>query len=148
MADFLVGIYAVFFDLLPQFRINLDTCYLLVHTPYSSLVVYKYYCFVVSKSGKHGHAKARITAVGVLDEKKRIIVAPSHDHIDVPIVDKRNASVLSVTGNSANVMDSETFETFDMAIPEELQGQITEGIQIVYWTVMGDKVMKQIKSKE
>ncbi|HLC85538.1 MAG TPA: translation initiation factor IF-5A [Candidatus Nanoarchaeia archaeon] len=102
----------------------------------------------VSKSGKHGHAKARITAVGVLDEKKRIIVAPSHDHIDVPIVDKRNASVLSVTGNSANVMDSETFETFDMAIPEELQGQITEGIQIVYWTVMGDKVMKQIKSKE
>ena len=102
----------------------------------------------VSKSGKHGHAKARITEDGVIDEKKRIIVAPSHDHIDVPIVDKRNASVLSVTGNSANVMDSETFETFDMAIPEELQGQITEGIQIVYWTVMGDKVMKQIKSKE
>ena len=102
----------------------------------------------VSKSGKHGHAKARITAVGVLDEKKRIIVAPSHDHIDVPIVDKRNASVLSVTGNSANVMDSETFETFEMAIAKELQGQITEGIQIVYWTVMGDKVMKQIKSKE
>jgi len=100
---------------------------------------------VISKAGKHGHAKSKITAVGVLDGKKRIIMSPTHDHIDVPIVDKRNASVLSVSGNSANVMDSESFETFDIDIPEELQGKVTEGVSVVYWGIMGKKIMKQIK---
>jgi len=99
----------------------------------------------ISKAGKHGHAKSKITCVGVLDGKKRIYMSPTHDHVDVPIVDKRNASVLSITGNMANVMDSETFETFDMEIPEELKKEVTEGVTVVYWTIMGDKMMKQIK---
>jgi len=99
----------------------------------------------ISKAGKHGHAKSRITAVGVLDGKKRIWMSPTHDHVDVPIVDKRNASVLSISGNKANVMDSETFETFDLEIPLELQGQVSEGASVAYWVIMGDKVMKQVK---
>ena len=99
-----------------------------------------------SKAGKHGHAKARITAVGLIDEKKRVFVAPSHDHVDVPIVDKRNATVLSINGNHANVMDSETFETFDLEIPEELKDQVKESIEVQYWTILADKVMKSVKA--
>ncbi len=99
----------------------------------------------ISKPGKHGHAKVRISAIGLIDEKKRVIVKPGHDKINVPMVDKRNAQVLSVTGNKANVMDVETFETFDMDIPEELVGTITEGISVLYWELAGQKVMKQVK---
>ncbi len=100
-----------------------------------------------SKSGKHGHAKARITAIGIIDEKKREIVLPAHDNVDVPIIDKKNAQVLSVTGDMANVMDAESFETFDLPIPEELKGQVTEGCQIIFWGILGQKVMKQLKTK-
>lgn len=99
----------------------------------------------ISKAGKHGHAKSKITAVGLLDGKKRVFMSPTHDHIDVPIVDKRNASVLSIAGDKANVMDSETFETFDLEIPEDLKATVAEGVTVVYWEIMGDKVMKQIK---
>ena len=99
----------------------------------------------VSKTGKHGHAKARVTAVGILDNKKRIAVMPGHDNVDVPIVDKRSAQVLSVSGTMANVMDAETYETFDMEIPEELKAEITEGCHVLYWTVLGARVMKQVK---
>ncbi len=99
----------------------------------------------ISRPGKHGHAKANITAVGLVDEKKRNIIVPGHDSLESPIIDKRNAQVLSVTGNSANVMDSETFETFDLEIPEELKGQITEGLTVVYWVILSERVMKQIK---
>ena len=42
-------------------------------------------------------------------------------------------------------MDSETFETFDLVIPEELQGKVKEGTNVLYWQVLADKVMKQIK---
>jgi len=42
-------------------------------------------------------------------------------------------------------MDNETYETFDLEIPEEMKDQIKENGQVVYWIVMDKKVMKQGK---
>lgn len=97
----------------------------------------------VSRPGKHGHAKYRVTGVGIIDEKKRVIVMP-HGSIDSPIIDKRDAQVLSVSGDIANVMDMETYETFDLKIPDELKEKCVSGATIVYWHIMDDKVMKEI----
>ncbi|MEM2916250.1 MAG: translation initiation factor IF-5A [Candidatus Woesearchaeota archaeon] len=99
-----------------------------------------------SKSGKHGHAKVRIVAIGLIDEKKREMVVPGHDNVEVPIIEKKSAQVLSVSGDRANVMDSETYETFDLAIPPELKESVVEGCQIIYWVILGQRVMKQLKS--
>ncbi len=100
-----------------------------------------------SKPGKHGHAKIRITAVGILDEKKRELVCPAHDNVNAPIIEKRTAQVLSVSGDTANIMDSESFETFDLNIPEELKADVVEGCSVLYWIITGTKVMKQLKSE-
>lgn len=99
-----------------------------------------------SRPGKHGHAKVRVTAAGIMDGRKREVVMPGHDNIDVPIIEKKNAQVLSISGNMANVMDSESFETFDLEIPEELKETCVEGCTVLYWTMLGEMVMKQIKS--
>lgn len=100
----------------------------------------------VSRPGKHGHAKVRLSAIGIMDDKKRVIVMPGHDNIEVPIVDKRTAQVLSIQGDMANVMDVETYETFDMKIPSELKSECKEGKNILYWIVLNEKVMKQVKN--
>ncbi len=100
-----------------------------------------------SKPGKHGAAKCRMVAIGIFDEKKRDVVMPGHERVDVPIVEKKNAQVLSVSNDIANLMDMETYETFDLKIPEELKGQVREGLQIVYWQIMGSKMMKQVKEE-
>ena len=102
----------------------------------------------ISKPGKHGHSKVRISAVGLIDEKKRIVVMPGHDNIEVPIIEKRNAQVLSLHGNSANVMDSETYETFDLNIPDEFKGQVVEGSSVLYWTILDNKIIKQVKGSD
>jgi translation initiation factor 5A len=102
----------------------------------------------ISKPGKHGHSKVRISAVGLIDDRKRIVVMPGHDSIEVPIIGKKSAQVLSVQGKVANVMDAETYETFDLAIPEELVGQVADGCSVLYWDIMGNRVMKQIKQSE
>jgi len=99
-----------------------------------------------SRPGKHGHAKVNLTAVGILDGKKRQMVLPGHDKVEAPIIEKKSAQILSVSGDKANVMDTETYETFDMDIPEELKGEVTEGKEVLYWTIMGAKVMKQVKN--
>ncbi len=95
----------------------------------------------ISKTGKHGHAKARISAVGLVDGSKIIKIHPSHDKVEVPIIEKESAQVLSIQGDSANVMDSKTYETFDLKISEDLKGTVKEGDQVTYWIIMGEKVM-------
>ncbi len=99
-----------------------------------------------SRPGKHGHAKVRVTAVGLIDSKKRVAVMPGHDNVDVPIVGKKTAQILSISGKMANVMDSETYETFDLEIPDELKADVAEGKSTLYWEILDSKIMKQIKS--
>jgi translation initiation factor 5A len=99
----------------------------------------------ISRPGKHGHAKVRLSAVGLVDEKKRISVMPGHDNVEVPLIEKRNAQVLSVQDDTANVMDSETYETFDMKIPEEFKKDVSEGSNVLYWVILEQKVIKQVK---
>ncbi|MFH1063717.1 MAG: translation initiation factor IF-5A [Candidatus Woesearchaeota archaeon] len=101
-----------------------------------------------SRPGKHGHAKVNLMAVGILDGKKRNMILPGHDSVDVPIIGKMSAQVLSITGDKASVMDIETYETFDLDIPDELKGQITEGAEVLYWVVLTERVMKQVKGAE
>lgn len=98
-----------------------------------------------SRPGKHGHAKVRLSAVGLIDGKKRITVMPGHDNVAVPIIEKKTAQVLSVSGDVANLMDSETYETFDLKIPEDLKGEVVEGGYVLYWLILSEKVMKQVK---
>lgn len=96
----------------------------------------------ISKSGKHGHAKCRVEAIGIKDERKIIKVMPASDKVEVPIVEKKNAQVLSISGNIANVMDMETYETFDIQIPDKYKEDIKESSNICYWVVMGEKLIK------
>ena len=96
----------------------------------------------ISKTGKHGHAKARIAAVSITEGSKIIKVFPGHDKVEVPIIEKETAQVLSIAGNKANVMDMKTYETFDLEIPDDLKDSLKEGDQVSYWIIMGDKVMR------
>jgi len=98
-----------------------------------------------SRPGKHGHAKVNMMAVGMLDGKKRQMVMPGHDKVEAPIVEKKNAQVLSISGNMANVMDMETYETFDIEVPGELKDQVQEGVTVLYWILMGVRIIKQVK---
>lgn len=98
-----------------------------------------------SKTGKHGSAKCRIEAVGIIDGRKIIKILPGSDNVQVPIIEKKAAQVLSVHEDIANVMDTETYETFDLKVPEELKDDVIEGVQIIYWTILGDKIIKQVK---
>ena len=95
-----------------------------------------------SRPGKHGHAKVNMMAVGILDGKKRQLVMPGHDKIEVPFVEKRKAQILAL-GERASVMDIESFETFDIDIDEAARGTIKEGDNVEYWIVEGEKVIKR-----
>ncbi len=98
-----------------------------------------------SKPGKHGSAKARITAVGVFDGTKRSFVKPVDLTAEVPIIDKRTGQVFAVNPNGVQVMDLETYEYFDAPYPEEeeLKSKLAPGVEIEYWRILGKmKIMR------
>ena len=97
----------------------------------------------ISKTGKHGHAKVRFEAVSIVTGKKKVQVIPGHDRFEVPMINKRQAQVLSVSENSASVMDSESFENYDLTIPEDLKDSVKAGVVVEYWDVEGDKLIRK-----
>jgi len=96
----------------------------------------------ISKTGKHGHAKCRIEAVGIITGQKKVFVIPGHDKLEVPIVDKRKGQVLSV-GDKLSIMDSESFETLDVPCSDEIKSQLEENSNVEYWDIEGEKIVKR-----
>ena len=96
----------------------------------------------VSKTGKHGHAKVRMEAVGIITGQKKVFVVPGHDKLEVPMVDKRKGQVLSI-GEKVSLMDLESFETLEVACSEDIKEGLEENSNVEYWDVEGEKIVKR-----
>ena len=99
----------------------------------------------ISKTGKHGHAKCRIEAIGIIDGKKKVFVTGGHERLEVPNVNKNKAQVLNLVGDDkASIMDLESFETIEIPMMEELKGQLAGEDQVEYWDIEGVKIIKRM----
>lgn len=116
----------------------------------SAVIIEKVPCIVksidISKTGKHGHAKCRIEAVGIIDDKKRVSAVPGHERFEIPMIEKKRGQVLTILPDKskASVMDVESFENFDVAVSSEIRENIKEGSQVEYWNIEGEKIIKRI----
>ncbi|MFH1358398.1 MAG: translation initiation factor IF-5A [archaeon] len=114
----------------------------------STIIVDGVSCIVrsndISKTGKHGHAKCRIEAIGIIDGKKKVFVTGGHERLEVPMINKNKGQVLNIIGDTANIMDLESFETIEgIAIMEDIKEGLAEGDQIEYWDIEGSKIIKR-----
>ncbi|NLU04349.1 MAG: translation initiation factor IF-5A [Methanothermobacter sp.] len=98
-----------------------------------------------SSPGKHGSAKARVEAVGIFDTQKRSFVKPVDSKVDIPIIDKRTAQVIAIMGGDVQLMDLETYETFETPIPDELSEQLVEGVEVEYIEALGQRKLMRTK---
>jgi translation initiation factor 5A len=94
-----------------------------------------------SKPGKHGSAKARISAMGVFDGSKHSMVSPVSANVEVPLIDKRSGQIIFISGKTLQIMDLESFEVFETdAADDEMRDKIRQGGEVEYW-----KVLERIK---
>ncbi|MFW9810800.1 MAG: translation initiation factor IF-5A, partial [Candidatus Thorarchaeota archaeon] len=101
-----------------------------------------------SKPGKHGAAKANIVAIGFFDNRKRNVIMPADRMVDVPLIDKTSATVIADMGESYSLMDSETFETYEVPKPadEEIASKIELNVAVEVWNVMDTKIIVRVKT--
>lgn len=98
-----------------------------------------------SKPGKHGATKARVEAVGVFDDKKRTLLKPTSASCSIPIILKKGAQVISISGNMAQLMDLEDYSIFESEIPQDLKERIEPGKEVEYWEIGNKKMIKQAR---
>ena len=68
--------------------------------------------------------------------------------VDVPLIDKKSATVITDMGETLNLMDSETYETYEVARPadEELASKIANNVEVEVWDLMGRQIIVRVKS--
>ncbi len=100
-----------------------------------------------AKTGKHGSAKAHVVAVSIISGTRKTLVAPVDTRVEVPIIDKRTGHVIAVSGNTVQVMDTETYETFEIPMPtdKELASRIAVGKDVEYWVVMNNRIIVNVR---
>ncbi|MEM4663139.1 MAG: translation initiation factor IF-5A [Candidatus Diapherotrites archaeon] len=91
-----------------------------------------------SKPGKHGAAKVRITGFGVFDDQKRTFLGPVDADVEVPIIQRSNATIVAVMDDIVQIMDLKTYETMNAKKPSDI-GKLESGTEVEYMK-FGDKV--------
>jgi translation initiation factor 5A len=110
-----------------------------------------------SKSGKHGHAKVRVVCVGMFDNNKRSLTIPSGHMVEVPEIIKGNAQINYIEDVSINIMNVETYESFDVDWPQEedLKKKLKDmqadpdkisTTQVEYWQLAGKTLINRVFS--
>ncbi|WP_457557755.1 translation initiation factor IF-5A [Candidatus Harpocratesius sp.] len=112
-----------------------------------------------SKSGKHGHAKSRIGCVGLFTGKKKSLTMTADTNLDIPEIQKRQGQLIDINENdrTVQVMDLETYETFDIAYPLDEEDSETSklhdllddrsiwgDVTVEFWTVVGRSFVTRI----
>ena len=98
-----------------------------------------------SKSGKHGAAKMRITGIGVFDGQKKTMLTPGDANVEVPIIQRKNAQVMSVSGSNAQVMDIQTYEMYDVDVPAEILPNLAAGKELEIIEAMGRRKVERVR---
>lgn len=108
-----------------------------------------------SKSGKHGHAKMRVVCVGLFDGNKRSLTIPSGHMVETPEILKGSAQINFIEDDFLQIMDHETYESFDIPFPDEpdLISKLKElqkdenqmsASTVEFWDLLGKKLIKRI----
>ncbi len=100
-----------------------------------------------AKTGKHGSAKVHITAIGLFTKSRKTLTGPADQRVEIPIIDKRIAQITAVLGDKVQLMDLESYETFEVDMPddESIRSKIVPGAEVEYWSVLGRRFIYRVR---
>ena len=100
-----------------------------------------------SKPGKHGSAKFRCSAISLFDGSKKSFVSPVSANIQVPIVEKNAAQIISMTDTNIQMMNLSTYEIFDVSYPkdDDIKSKLEAGKEVEYWKIMDRYKIQRVK---
>ena len=102
----------------------------------------------LSKPGKHGAMKVRVTGLDAFTGQKKQLLSPGGAEVEVPVIDKSDAQVVAIMGTTLQMMDVKTYETFELPMPEEFKSELTAGVEVEYQRAGNLVSITRIKSSK
>jgi translation initiation factor 5A len=100
-----------------------------------------------SKPGKHGAAKMRVEGVSLFTGSKKSLLKSVDGQCEIPVLIRRKAQVVANMGsNKLQLMDLETFETYEMDVEPE-HANLQSGQEIEIQDVMGKKMITHVRKE-
>ena len=84
----------------------------------------------VSKTGKHGHAKANITAYDIFTSKKYEDIFPTSHNVDVPFIKKTEVDLIAISEDGTVTYIGEDGENRDdLKLPDSTEDEWVEDLK-------------------
>ena len=87
----------------------------------------------------------RVTGIGIFDGQKKTLLKSSDGDAEVPVIKKRKAQVVSVGDKTAQLMDSETFDVYEITT-EGFSEKLNAGAEVEVMEAMGRKALARVLS--
>ncbi len=98
-----------------------------------------------SKPGKHGAAKARVEGISLFTGAKKTLLKSVDATCEVPVILRKSAQVIAnLGGNRLQLMDLETYETYEIEVEPEYAG-LQSGQEVEIQEVMGKRMITRVK---
>ena len=84
-------------------------------------------------------------AISITTRTKKSVISPVDARAEVPMIEKKTGQVLAFMGKNVQLMDMESYETFETPIPEdeEIKSKLSPGVEVEYWQMLGqNKIMR------
>ncbi len=100
-----------------------------------------------AKTGKHGSAKVHLVAIGLFTGSRKTLVGPVDQRVEVPIIEKRIGQVTAMFDNLVQIMDLETYETFEVERPSDpnIASKLAPGKEVEYWVILGRRMIVRVR---
>ncbi len=100
-----------------------------------------------AKTGKHGSAKVHLVAIGLFTGSRKTLVGPVDQRVEVPIIEKRAGQITAMFDNLVQIMDLETYETFEVERPSDpnIASKLAPGKEVEYWVILGRRMIVRVR---
>jgi translation initiation factor 5A len=86
-----------------------------------------------------------MVAISVITGQKKTVMSPVDAKLEVPMIEKKTGQVISLRSDSVQLMDMQSYETFETPLPdeEEIRSKLAAGVEVEYWNMLGrNKIMR------
>jgi translation elongation factor P/translation initiation factor 5A len=102
----------------------------------------------VMSCGKHSHSKLHFTVCKLDGSSEKEIVLSHNDPVEIIDIMKRQATLISKGELVSQIMDRDSYETFDARCERDLLNDLIEGEEVIYINYNGDVRIIDKKSQK